>query len=121
MNEQFLYATGMSIYVSFVLFATKIPFDMMVSRGMEEIRAVYYNRKIVHMLAGGVGSLCVPVLFEDYWYPLICGIILTLFTYAAHASGTRMFWFQTEQNQNCLLYTSPSPRDATLSRMPSSA
>ena len=27
----------------------------------------------------------------------------------------------TEQNSNCLLYTSPSPRDATLSRMPSSA
>ena len=52
------------------------------------------------MLAGGVGSLCVPILFEDYWYPLVCGIILTLFTYAAHASGTRMFWFQTEQNQN---------------------
>ena len=24
-------------------------------------------------------------------------------------------------NSNCLLYTSPSPRDATLSRMPSSA
>ena len=26
-----------------------------------------------------------------------------------------------ENNQHCLLYTSPSPRDATLSRMPSSA
>ena len=25
------------------------------------------------------------------------------------------------QDRNCLLYTSPSPRDATLSRMPSSA
>ena len=25
------------------------------------------------------------------------------------------------QDENCLLYTSPSPRDATLSRMPSSA
>ena len=25
------------------------------------------------------------------------------------------------QDQSCLLYTSPSPRDATLSRMPSSA
>ena len=25
------------------------------------------------------------------------------------------------QDKNCLLYTSPSPRDATLSRMPSSA
>ena len=27
----------------------------------------------------------------------------------------------TPQQQHCLLYTSPSPRDATLSRMPSSA
>ena len=26
-----------------------------------------------------------------------------------------------DRNQPCLLYTSPSPRDATLSRMPSSA
>ena len=26
-----------------------------------------------------------------------------------------------EEDDNCLLYTSPSPRDATLSRMPSSA
>ena len=26
-----------------------------------------------------------------------------------------------EENEACLLYTSPSPRDATLSRMPSSA
>ena len=28
---------------------------------------------------------------------------------------------QIVQSVNCLLYTSPSPRDATLSRMPSSA
>ena len=30
-------------------------------------------------------------------------------------------WRKIEKNWNCLLYTSPSPRDATLSRMPSSA
>ena len=29
--------------------------------------------------------------------------------------------FITRMNEDCLLYTSPSPRDATLSRMPSSA
>ena len=28
---------------------------------------------------------------------------------------------QLQQDHGCLLYTSPSPRDATLSRMPSSA
>ena len=27
----------------------------------------------------------------------------------------------SDEKRNCLLYTSPSPRDATLSRMPSSA
>ena len=31
-----------------------------------------------------------------------------------------IFWEQSKANL-CLLYTSPSPRDATLSRMPSSA
>ena len=32
-----------------------------------------------------------------------------------------MFSMLRELCSNCLLYTSPSPRDATLSRMPSSA
>ena len=31
------------------------------------------------------------------------------------------FLLRAEQSSACLLYTSPSPRDATLSRMPSSA
>ena len=30
-------------------------------------------------------------------------------------------WLLNEWVRDCLLYTSPSPRDATLSRMPSSA
>ena len=105
MDDQILYSFGIGTYVMVVIFATKIPYDMMVARGMEEIRAVYYNRKIVHMMAGGVGSLCVPLLFEDYWYPLFCGVLLTLFTFGAHRSGMRMFWFQTEQNQNDVKFT----------------
>ena len=105
MDSQIYYAAGMGVYVMIVLFSTKVPYDMMVARGMKEIRAVYYNRKIVHMMAGGVGSFCVPLLFNDYWYPMICGIILTAFTFAAHISGTRMFWFQTSQNQNDVKFT----------------
>ena len=34
---------------------------------------------------------------------------------------TKASYFKTLKGQTCLLYTSPSPRDATLSRMPSSA
>ena len=37
--------------------------------------------------------------------------------------GADCYYISCEEieNYNCLLYTSPSPRDATLSRMPSSA
>lgn len=93
-------AIGIGIYVMAVLFATKAPYDLMVSRGVEHIRAVYYNRKIVHMLAGGVGSLSVPILFSSLWYPAVCGALLMLFTWVGHLSGKRMYWFQTEMNQN---------------------
>ena len=31
------------------------------------------------------------------------------------------FWFLWDRSPSCLLYTSPSPRDRTRSRMPSSA
>ena len=39
--------------------------------------------------------------------------------YAAHRAGFELF--DHADIYICLLYTSPSPRDATLSRMPSSA
>ncbi|HYN76943.1 MAG TPA: hypothetical protein VES73_04010 [Lamprocystis sp. (in: g-proteobacteria)] len=101
MSSQFLWAIGLGLYVLAVLFLTLIPYRAMVARGMEPIRAVYYNRKIVHMMAGGVGSLMVPLVFTDPWYPLIAGLLLTLFTYLAHRlSGLRMYWFQAADNTN---------------------
>lgn len=100
LDEQLLWAVGLGVYVLAVLFLTKIPYDRMVAGGMEPIRAVYYDRKIVHMLAGGVGSLAVPLVFTDLWYPLVAGVFLSLFTYLAHAAGLRLFWFQIEENRN---------------------
>ena len=38
-----------------------------------------------------------------------------------HKEMKLTFWEFLKYNKPCLLYTSPSPRDATLSRMPSSA
>jgi len=98
--SQFAWAVGLTAYVIAVLFLTLIPYRAMVRRGVEPIRAVYYNRKIVHMLAGGVGSLAVPMVFQDPRYPLVLGLLLTLTTYAAHATGLRFYWFQTPENRN---------------------
>ena len=54
----------------------------------------------------------------------------TKFSYLLGPDGKVMFWFicslnnqefQMYQSSDCLLYTSPSPRDKRQSRMPSSA
>ncbi|MGE5153387.1 MAG: hypothetical protein ACM3ST_05165 [Bdellovibrio bacteriovorus] len=100
LSSQLLWALGLSVYVVAVLFLTRLPYQAMVRRGMEPVRALYYNRKVVHMLAGGVGSLMVPIAFTDPWYPLVCGVLLTLLTFAAHATGVRFYWFQTAENRN---------------------
>ena len=41
MVNQLAAAMGMGVYVMVVLYATKLPYRMMVDRGMEHIRAVY--------------------------------------------------------------------------------
>ena len=41
--------------------------------------------------------------------------------YVASASPTKLELIRTDANPLCLLYTSPSPRDLSTSRMPSSA
>lgn len=97
---QLLWTIALGVYVLAVLFLTLIPYQVMVRRGMEPIRAVYYCRKIVHMVAGGVGSLAVPLVFTDPWYPLVAGLLFTLFTLLAHRLGMRMYWFQTPDNTN---------------------
>lgn len=98
---QLLWATGLGLYVFAVLFLTRWPYAAMLRRGMEPIRAVYYNRKIVHMLAGGVGSLMVPLVFTSPWFPLVSGLLLTAVTYIAHViKRWHLYWFQTEENRN---------------------
>ena len=55
-----------------------------------------------------------PPIFPFLFITIACGAISGF--HCLVSSGT-----SSKQLENCLLYTSPSPRDATLSRMPSSA
>ena len=51
----------------------------------------------------------------------IVGIAIVVALAASFSSYIGQVDQQTQGTQNCLLYTSPSPRDGLLSRMPSSA
>ena len=59
-----------------------------------------------------------PVLAEKY---TIYTTERPPFSWSGIIDANNNFYYFTNAYEPCLLYTSPSPRDATLSRMPSSA
>jgi phytol kinase len=95
------------LYAILVSLVTKKTFDLMVARGIKKIDAIYYNRKLVHILAGGVIALFVP-LFPTPLFPLFSGIILAIFTYYSHKKDQMLYWFQNDKDLNdvsfCLMW-----------------
>ena len=66
-------------------------------------------------------STFTTALLSEYQFPEWLHILLVLVPSVAGLLGFAAFQVTAVQFGTCLLYTSPSPRDATLSRMPSSA
>jgi len=58
------------------------------------------------------GPVWYPNQVQENWRPYVDG---------RWAPSEQGYLFETEEPWGCLLYTSPSPRDRTRSRMPSSA
>ena len=56
---EILWAVAMAAWTLMVIYGTRWTYNRWTSQGMEEMVAVYYNRKIVHMLAAGVVLLMV--------------------------------------------------------------
>jgi dolichol kinase len=79
----------------------------MISKNIKKKDALYYNRKFVHILAGGVVTLFVP-LYSSPYYPLLAGFILTFLTLYSHRKGGKLYWFQSERDLNdvnfCLMW-----------------
>ena len=69
--------------------------------------AVYYNRKVAHMVAGGIPLLLCPIVFTDPIWPLLGGLGGAAILYSTHLTNNRLWWMQTEENMN----------DATLALM----
>lgn len=88
----------LGVYVLGVIYATKIIYERMRARGVPHNVAIYYNRKIIHMAAGGVVALLVPFLFSSPTIPLLMALSLTVFVLIPRLRGRLMYWFQTEEN-----------------------
>ena len=68
----------------------------------------------------GTVTLC-TIAGASFGYSLIWAIILSIFSTIVLQEMSLRIGLITKMNLACLLYTSPSPRDLSTSRMPSSA
>lgn len=104
LNQQILYEIFwmfvLAGYAFLIFFLTKKFYDWLIIKRFKKSVAIYYNRKLMHIFAGGIVVLAVPFVFTNPWFPLISGLVLTVFTYIAHRRGTLFYWFQTEDNIN---------------------
>jgi phytol kinase len=103
--KQILFSILLAVYAIIIVFMTKATFAIMQKLEVEKTVAVQYNRKIVHVAAGGIGAILVPYFFDSWIYPLGIGLALTLFTSVLHATGKRMDFMQTKENWNDVKFT----------------
>jgi len=98
----------LALYSFAVILLTRYLYDYLLKKRIKKSVIVYYNRKIIHIFAGGVVVLAVPFVFDSPMYPLLAGVLLTAFLLLFHKSGRILYWFQTDDNVSdvsfCLMW-----------------
>ncbi|HDQ15505.1 MAG TPA: hypothetical protein ENN45_00420 [Bacteroidetes bacterium] len=100
LDNELFWVLLLSAYVLAITYLTKNLYSWMISHVYKKEIAIYYNRKLIHIFAGGVVVLVVPFVFRSPWYPLLAGIVLGIITYITHRSGKLLYWFQTKKDFN---------------------
>lgn len=94
-----IYAGILLLYIFGVLLLTKRLYRFMTNKAnLRENVAIYYNRKIIHMLAGGVTALLVPSLFSSPIIPTLMAYLIAFLLISQRLKGKHMTWFQTIDN-----------------------
>jgi phytol kinase len=97
--EEWVYTLLLSGWVLFVAMPfTRWTYGLMRKRGLEHHVAVYFNRKIIHVLAGGVVAALVPFLYKSYVPIALMVALLAVGNYVPHRTGRLYYWYQVPEN-----------------------
>jgi hypothetical protein len=96
--NELAYAALLLMAVIGSLGLTRVLYRYLTKRGMKRNVAVYYNRKIIHMLAGGVTALLTPYVFTSPLIPFALALALAATLYLSHRRRRLLDWFQTSEN-----------------------
>ena len=89
MASDFVWFAVLGFWAVAVVFAIKPFYDYLVNRGSEHMVAVYYNRKVAHMLAGGVPIIAAPVVFHSPVWVLLGGVLGSIALASTHILDER--------------------------------
>ena len=64
-DSEVLWFLALGAWAITIVFAIKPFHGYLMNKGCENMVAVYYNRKVAHMLAGGVPLILVPIVFTN--------------------------------------------------------
>jgi dolichol kinase len=97
--EEWIYTLLLSGWVLFVAMPfTRWTYGLMRKRGLEHHVVVYFNRKIIHVLAGGFVAALVPFLYRSYVPIALMVAILAVGNYVPHRTGRLYYWYQVPEN-----------------------
>lgn len=97
--EEIVAASILLAWVIFVVMVlTRSLYSFMRKSGLEPNVAIYYNRKVIHILTGGLCAALIPLIFKSFILPLIMSLFLAAFLLSRHRRGRLMYWFQTNDN-----------------------
>ncbi|BAJ51597.1 conserved hypothetical protein [Candidatus Caldarchaeum subterraneum] len=97
--EEIVLTLVLFIWILFVTsFVTRRTYNWMVGRGMAHHVAVYYNRKIIHVLAGAVAAIVVAYYMKSYLPVIVLVAVLAVGNYLPHKRNKLMYWYQVEDN-----------------------
>lgn len=85
-------------YVLIVVFGTKLTYKIFRRNGLTHNVAVYYNRKMIHVFAGGILTFLLPMFFTAATIPLILVSLIAIMVYIPHRRRKLLDWFQVEEN-----------------------
>ena len=97
-TNEVIYATVLFLWVVIVVYILSRKSYELIKSKRDERSGVYFARKVIHFLAGGVVAILVPYLFKSPLIPFILASLLTIFVYIPHKTGKLMYWFQVEEN-----------------------
>jgi hypothetical protein len=100
LENEIFWVVVLAVYAFCIILLTRLFYDYLIKKRFKKNVAVYYNRKIIHIFAGGIVVLAVPFVFDSPWYPILAGVLLAVLMYLFHASGRILYWFQTKEDFN---------------------